>query len=91
MGVPVVTLAGRLATARGGVSILSNLGHPEWIAQTPDQYLQIVTELSQDLPKLAALRAGLRTRMLQSPLMDATTFTRQFESACRVIWERWCS
>ena len=34
MGVPVVTLAGRTAVSRAGVSILSNVGLPELIAET---------------------------------------------------------
>ena len=34
MGVPVVTLSGHTAPGRGGRSILSNLGRPEWVATT---------------------------------------------------------
>src|SRR5207302_7361461 len=39
MGVPVITLAGDTATGRGGVSILNNVGLPEFIARDPEQYL----------------------------------------------------
>ena len=41
MGVPVVSLVGRTAVGRGGASILSNVGVPELIARTPEQYVQI--------------------------------------------------
>ena len=41
MGVPVVTLAGRTAVARGGVSILSNVGLPEFIARSEQDYVDI--------------------------------------------------
>ena len=48
MGVPVVTLAGRTAVARGGVSILSNAGMPELIAETPE-YVEIAFAWATDL------------------------------------------
>src|SRR6202040_3770735 len=70
MGVPVVTLAGRTAVGRGGVSILSNLGLPELIARTPEQYVDIALGLTEDRARLAELRGGLRPRMQASPLMD---------------------
>ena len=55
MGVPVITLAGRTAVGRGGVSILSNLGLPELIARTPEQYVAIAVALAGDPARLAAL------------------------------------
>ena len=41
MGVPVVSLAGQTAVGRGGVSILSNVGLPELVAQDSEQYVRI--------------------------------------------------
>ncbi len=61
MGVPVISLAGRTAVGRAGLSILSNVGLPELVARTPAEYLRIATDLAADLPRLAALRAGLRS------------------------------
>ncbi|MGD0390242.1 MAG: hypothetical protein ABSC42_14950, partial [Tepidisphaeraceae bacterium] len=90
MGVPVVTLAGRTAVGRGGVSILANVGLPELIAQTPQQYVQIATDLAGDLPRLAELRRTLRARMQASPLMDAPRFARNIEAAYREMWTTWC-
>ena len=52
MGVPVVSLAGQTAVGRGGVSILSNLGLPELVAQNPEQYVRIAVELAHDLSRL---------------------------------------
>jgi len=90
MGVPVVSLAGKTAVGRGGVSILSNVGLPELVAETPAEYVRIAAELATDLPRLAALRAGIRHRMLHAPLMDAPRFARHVESAFRAMWQRWC-
>jgi predicted O-linked N-acetylglucosamine transferase (SPINDLY family) len=90
MGVPVVTLAGRTAVARGGVSILSNAGLPELIARSTEEYVNIAVGLARDHERLAELRRGLRTRMLASPLTDGKGYTAAVEAAFRVMWERWC-
>ena len=91
MGVPVVTLAGQTGVARGGLSILSNIGLPDLIATTLDQYIQIATTLAADLPRLSALRTSLRPRIQASPLMNAPQFARDVESIYRQIWQTWCA
>jgi protein O-GlcNAc transferase len=90
MGVPVVTLRGSTAVARGGGSILSNIGLSELIAESPEQYIQIATDLANDLPRLSRLRSQLREQMLRSPLMDAPQFARDMEAIYRRIWRDWC-
>jgi predicted O-linked N-acetylglucosamine transferase (SPINDLY family) len=42
------------------------------------------------LPRLVAMRAGLRQRMRQSPLMDGKRFAQNIEAAFRDMWKRWC-
>jgi protein O-GlcNAc transferase len=91
MGVPTVTLRGRTAVGRGSVSILSNVGLTDWIADTPEQYVSIVVKMAGDLGRLGELRAGLRKRMEQSPLMDAAQFASDMEIAYRGMWETWCA
>jgi predicted O-linked N-acetylglucosamine transferase (SPINDLY family) len=91
MGVPVVTLVGQTVVGRAGLSQLTNLGLPELIARTPDQYVQIVAELAGDLPRLAELRRTLRARMEASALMDGPRFARNVEAAYRQMWRIWCA
>ncbi|HMD54934.1 MAG TPA: hypothetical protein VKJ65_10330, partial [Phycisphaerae bacterium] len=86
MGVPVVSLSGRTAVGRGGRSILSNVGLPELIAQTPEEYKKIAVELAGDTARLAELRKTLRSRLQGSPLMDAKGFERDMEAAYRRMW-----
>ncbi len=86
MGVPVVCLAGQAALGRGGVSILSNVGLPELIAQDTEQYIRIASELADDRPRLTAMRAALRDRMRTSPLMNAPRFARHVEAAYGAMW-----
>jgi predicted O-linked N-acetylglucosamine transferase (SPINDLY family) len=90
MGVPVVTLAGRTAVGRGGVSLLSQLELGELINRSEDEYVATASRLAGDLKRLGELRAGLRDRMLASPLCNAVDFARDVETKYRQIWRDWC-
>jgi predicted O-linked N-acetylglucosamine transferase (SPINDLY family) len=91
LGVPFVTLAGRPSVGRLGSTILQGLGHPEWIANSEAEYIQIAADLAADLPRLAALRTGLRTEMQHSALMDEAGFAHKVEEAYRGMWLAWCT
>jgi predicted O-linked N-acetylglucosamine transferase (SPINDLY family) len=91
MGVPYVTLAGRPSVGRLGGSILHGVGHPEWIAESEEEYVTKVVELASDLPRLAEIRAGLRGEMERSALMDEPGFARKVEAAYRAMWRAWCA
>jgi predicted O-linked N-acetylglucosamine transferase (SPINDLY family) len=91
MGVPVVSLAGKTAVSRAGLSLATNLGLTELVATDAQQFVNIAIGLADDLPRLAKLRATLRQRMQDSPLMDAPRFTRNLEAAFRQMWQRWCA
>jgi protein O-GlcNAc transferase len=91
MGVPVISLAGATAVGRGGLSILSQINLAGLAATTPQHYVRIATELAADLPRLSALRQGLREAMLSSPLTDAPRFAANIEAAYRQMWRRRCT
>jgi protein O-GlcNAc transferase len=86
MGVPVITLPGRTAAGRAGQSILANVGLPELIASSEDQFIEIARELANNRARLKELRSTLRDRLRASPLMNFPQFARDFESALRQIW-----
>jgi predicted O-linked N-acetylglucosamine transferase (SPINDLY family) len=90
MGVPVVSLAGRMAVHRSGLSILNAVGLPELVASNTEQYLEIARQLAGDLPRISQLRASLRERMRASELMNAPRFAREMEAAYRAMWRAWC-
>jgi protein O-GlcNAc transferase len=75
---------------RAGLCQAMNLGLPELVAQSPDEFVSIATGLARDRDRLSGLRAGLRARMGASPLMDAPRFARNLEAAYRSVWRRWC-
>ncbi|NJL30890.1 MAG: hypothetical protein HC898_04260 [Phycisphaerales bacterium] len=91
MGTPVVTLAGKTAAGRAGLAMLRTIELGELAAQSPDELVEICRGLAQDQQRLESLRAGLRQRMQQSPLMDAPRFARNMEAAYRKMWQAWCS
>jgi predicted O-linked N-acetylglucosamine transferase (SPINDLY family) len=91
MGVPVVSLRGATAVSRGGLSILSNLGLSELVAENPEGYVRIASELANDLSRLQSLRLSLRERLKGSPVMDAPQFAGAVEAAYRKMWQAWCA
>ena len=89
MGLPALTLAGRPPLGRIGTSLMSNLGLTEWVAQSESDYVARALALSADRAALAELRAGMRDRMRNSPVMDGPGFARGVEAAYRTMFEGW--
>lgn len=89
-GVPLVTLAGSRLAGRAGVSLLTNAGLAELIAQTPEDYVAIAKNLIEDRVRLQALKAKIRECVPKSPLMDGHRFVRNLEAGYRQCWREWC-
>lgn len=90
MGVPVPSRAGETACSRAGLSLSMNLGLPEFVAFDDEAYVDIVTRLASDVPRLSELRASLRSRLESTPMFNAPQFTRHLEDAYRKMWRTWC-
>jgi predicted O-linked N-acetylglucosamine transferase (SPINDLY family) len=87
MGVPILTMQGHRYIAHMGESIMHNAGLSDWIARDEDDYVAKAVSVAGDLPKLAALRAGLREQVRRSPLFDAPRFAKHFEEALWGMWQ----
>lgn len=87
MGVPVITLGGHAHVSRVGASLLTNVGLPELIARSPDEFATIARNLAGDRARLESISLNLRAQLLGSPLCDAAGFTRSLESAYREMWK----
>ena len=90
MGVPVITLSGDRFAGHMGETIMKNLDLYACVADSPEDYLEKAVARATDLPRLADLRSRLRERLLNSPLCDAPTFTRDLETLYRKLWMNWC-
>ena len=60
-----------------------SLGLEELIATDEARDLEIATSLAADPERVARLRAGMRPRLLASPLSDAPALARRLETAYR--------
>jgi protein O-GlcNAc transferase len=90
MGTPFVTLAGRPSVGRIGATVLTGAHHPEWIAETENEYIEKAVALASDLPELVDIRRQLRDEMQSLPFMDETLFVKKLEQAYRQMWQQWC-
>ena len=89
MGVPVITLCGEWPGARTGASLLTAAGRQDWIADTPDSYVERAVKLAADTVGLEAIRGSLRQEVSRSPLVDGPGLTRALEDAYRALWRNW--
>src|SRR5205823_12324661 len=76
MGAPVISLAGQTHAGRMGLSMLSCIGLPELCAFDEQGYIDTAVKLAGDLPRLRAIRSGMRQRLLSSPLLDGPRYVR---------------
>jgi FkbM family methyltransferase len=90
MGVPVITLEGQIHASRVGASLLTQVGHTEWVAKSENEYVDKAVALAQDTEKLTQIRTTLRDELKNSPLHDAKAFTKGFEASLRQMWKTWC-
>jgi predicted O-linked N-acetylglucosamine transferase (SPINDLY family) len=78
MGVPVATWPGETFASRHSLSYLSNIGITETIAASREEYIAIATGLADDLPRVAEIRAELRSMMASSQLCDGKRFAAEW-------------
>ena len=82
MGVPVVTLRGETWVGRMGESILSTDGLSEFVAATPDNYVEIAVRLAGRHPASSRITLGVANPDQEtSAFCDGVRFTRDLEHA----------
>jgi predicted O-linked N-acetylglucosamine transferase (SPINDLY family) len=89
MGVPVITLVGDRVVGRAGLSQAMNLGMPQLVAESADDYVARASDWARDIDGLEQTRQALRSRMQASALMDGARFARHLEAAYRQLWADW--
>ena len=86
MGVPVLAVAGNSYASRQGVMANAAVGLPEFTARSADDLVALAKSWTQRRPELTAVRAGLRERLLMSPLGDGPRYVANLEAAYRQAW-----
>jgi predicted O-linked N-acetylglucosamine transferase (SPINDLY family) len=89
MGVPVITCPGETFASRQSLTHIRAVGLEELVARDLSDYTDRASALAGDLPRLAALRVGLRQRMAASPLCDGKRFAANLVSVLHDVWEKW--
>ena len=79
MGVPVVTRYGRRRGTRFGLSLLKNAGLESLAAADGKAYIEKAAALAHDAELLDELHRQLRTRLADSPVMQATGYMEELE------------
>lgn len=90
MGVPVVTKLGKGPGARMGGAIVKAVGLDEWIADDDEGYLAIALKFCSRPHELAALRAALPARVLNSTAGNCALYTQHVEEGYRNFWRDYC-
>lgn len=78
VGVPVISLPGRILAHRHSASHLQSLGTPELIAKDESHYVDLAVNLASDPARVLAYRSHLRNALYGGPLMDHAGFTQEF-------------
>ena len=81
MGVPTVALAGRHYVSRMSTAVLHGAGLGEWVASTPQAYVDLARERAASLQQLRRTRGDWRTQLQASPLGDAADLMQHLEQA----------
>jgi predicted O-linked N-acetylglucosamine transferase (SPINDLY family) len=89
MGVPVVSMGGRLTVSTTSASLLTEVGLP--VAATAEQYIALAAQMVSAIRERPQIRQQLRDTMLTSRLMDEKGLTRTLGTAYREMWRTWCN
>jgi predicted O-linked N-acetylglucosamine transferase (SPINDLY family) len=90
MGLPVVTLEGKTMAGRHSTAYLASVGLNDLVSANKDDYVACALRLAKDREGLTKLRAGMRNRLINSPLCDNRMFGDHLDVALRTVWRRHC-
>lgn len=85
---PLVTLLGSTFPGRVSASLLQNLGLPELITRTYDEYVSLSIKLAEDQHLLSKIKNKLVSNKANSIVFDSSKYTKNLESAYITMYER---
>lgn len=89
-GVPVITICGKRYCSQNGKIVLSAVAHPELVAYSEQEYIDIAVKLANDIPRLEQYRNSLRDDFKKSSLHNAKSFAHRLENSYYKMWENYC-
>jgi len=91
IGLPVLTCQGETFAGRVASSLLTNIGLPELVTRTPEEYESLAIELASNPDKLAQIKIKLAKNRSTTPLFDTPLFAKHIEAAYQTAYDRYQS
>ena len=88
-GLPLITLPGETFACRVAASLLTAVGMPELIMPDLETYEKTAIRLATNPGELQGIRDKLAKNRTTTPLFDTPRWTRNWEKALKIIWERY--
>ena len=88
-GLPLITHPGETFASRVAASLLTAVGMPELIMPDLETYEKTAIRLATNPGELQGIRDKLAKNRTTTPLFDTPRWTRNWETALRMIWERY--
>jgi predicted O-linked N-acetylglucosamine transferase (SPINDLY family) len=87
-GLPVLTMRGSSFAGRVAASVLTSAGLPELVTNSPEEYEKLALQLAAEPAQMAAIKRKLADNRATCALFDTNRFTRNLETAYRIMQER---
>ncbi|WP_342620305.1 hypothetical protein [Rhodoferax sp. GW822-FHT02A01] len=87
-GVPILTLSGQSLISRVGRSIMCNLGYPDLVSDSYEDYVKRALLFGNDIDFLQDFRTNAPERFKNTSLGNGRMFARDFEAACVELLSR---
>jgi predicted O-linked N-acetylglucosamine transferase (SPINDLY family) len=91
MGVPTLTLTGQTVPGRLGAALLHHVGLGDFVARTPQEFVERGIYWAGNLESLGRLRSGMRERFLRSPIGQPALVAESLAVSFRQMWRNWCA
>jgi protein O-GlcNAc transferase len=88
-GLPLVTKIGKQFSARVAASLLITLDLSELVAQTEEEYENLIYELATNPKKLKFIKKKLITNIKTKPLFDSQRYTKYFEKGLKEVYKNY--
>jgi protein O-GlcNAc transferase len=89
VGLPVITCLGSSFASRVAASLLNAVNMSELITTSQESYECLAIELALDSKKMIATKEKLINNLPSSPLFNSSLFTKNLESAYKIIYDRY--
>ncbi|HZF77391.1 MAG TPA: tetratricopeptide repeat protein [Acetobacteraceae bacterium] len=90
MGVPTLTLSGKMLHENTGASLMTQVGLGEFVAGSEDEYVAKAVSWAHRVQELSTLRSQLRARV-EERLVSPERLLDGMDVALQTMWQRWCA